>query len=808
MEDAARQFGDYTLHSLIGRGRSTLVYQATRPDSDETFAVKVFDPQRTADPEFAPYFDRLMAYFQEVRHPYILPILDHGYLDEYAYLVMPYLPRKGLDAWLAQSGAAKRDTVLAVLDQVAGAVDALNEHGLPHGGIHPSNLLVAEDGAMQVVDSGLAVLLSRTISSDDGASSLAVIGKPAIMAPELATSGTPSHAADVYALGAVLYEMLAGRPPYHANSTLELIWLHTRAPIPRITDLRPELPAGIDDLIASALAKNPADRPRSARDLAAQYRIALETAPIDYQPPPVPEGLDPISAEVAARLSPRTRFIKGLPRHLVVPAPKPRLALPAAGAEEIPWLALAGIGAAVIVLFALILLGSRSIFAARAPIPTATPGVFVLPPTRVAPGPPTGTAFIVPTLFPSPTPPGSDTPWPSYTPPVTDLPTATVTRSAGSGSSSGGGGGLFATPIPALTYTPGAIFTLGVILPQTPGAPPSPSSNAILFSRDGQIFAINTDGSGLVQLTSGPGRQFYPTRAGQIAFYSDRDGNFEIYVMGTNGTNQTRLTNDPASDTDPAWSRDGSQIAFATTRSGGTDIYRMAGNGSGLAPVVNDPAQDRYPSWGPSGQIVFASNRDGGDFDLFIVNQDGSGLSQLTTDSVDQIAPSWSPDGSRIAYVSGGNVWVMDVASRGTTQLTSIGGAQGVSWSGDSGQIAFSSGGDLWVIGAGVVPRCASPVVRLRMLIRRGQDKPSAISGQQSGCRTYIRFIWLTRYVCVIRGQFGRCRVSKNSRKRDPASMREWRQAAVPDDIRRCCRSSPDHLSDYRLAPLEREMRW
>jgi Tol biopolymer transport system component len=258
------------------------------------------------------------------------------------------------------------------------------------------------------------------------------------------------------------------------------------------------------------------------------------------------------------------------------------------------------------------------------------------------------------------------------------------------------------TRAPNLTYTPGAVFTLGVILPQTPGAPPAPSSNAIVFVRDSQIFAVNADGSGLIQLTTGPGRQFRPTRNGsQIAFYSDRDGNMEIYVMANNGTSQARLTADGGSDSDPAWSWPGDVIAFASSRSGGTDIYTMRGDGSSLALVVGDAAQDRWPSWAPvGGRLVFASNRDGGDFDLFAANADGSGLAQLTANTVDDTAPAWSPDGNRIAYVSGGNVWVMNADGSNPRPITSSGGVQALAWSPVGNEIAYSRGGDLYVIGA------------------------------------------------------------------------------------------------------------
>jgi TolB protein len=246
------------------------------------------------------------------------------------------------------------------------------------------------------------------------------------------------------------------------------------------------------------------------------------------------------------------------------------------------------------------------------------------------------------------------------------------------------------------------VFTVGVIYPQTPGAPPSPSGNAIIFVRNGQLHAINADGSEFMQLTNDPGRQSRPSRGGGvIAFSSDRDGNMEIYTVAANGTNAFRVTAEPAADTDPSWSWPADRLAFSSMRSGGGDIYVMRGDGSALAQVTSDPAQDRWPSWFPfGGRLVFASNRDGGDFDLFAQNVDGSALTQLTSSAADETMPVWSPDGFRIAYLSGGNVFVMSADGSGQRGLTSSGGAQSLSWSPEGSALVYSRGGDLYVIRA------------------------------------------------------------------------------------------------------------
>lgn len=142
---------------------------------------------------------------------------------------------------------------------------------------------------------------------------------------------------------------------------------------------------------------------------------------------------------------------------------------------------------------------------------------------------------------------------------------------------------------------------------------------------------------------------------GKIAFTNNRDGNVEIYVMNSDGSAQTRLTNNVAFDGDPAWSPDGTKVVFTSTRDGNEEIYVMNANGTGQTRLTSNLAAqfnlDRSPVWSPDGaQIAFASNRDAGDFDIFVMNVDGSGQRNLTSGpSADFQDPDWSPDGRKIA---------------------------------------------------------------------------------------------------------------------------------------------------------------
>ena len=135
---------------------------------------------------------------------------------------------------------------------------------------------------------------------------------------------------------------------------------------------------------------------------------------------------------------------------------------------------------------------------------------------------------------------------------------------------------------------------------------------------------------------------------------STADGNPEIHVINSNGTGSTRLTLDPASDVDPAWSPDGTKIAFQSDRDGHAEIYVMNADGSNAVRLTNDAAYDAEPAWSPDGtKIAFTSERTG-NLEIFVMNADGSGVTQLTSagNGERHSHPAWYPDGRKIAFVA------------------------------------------------------------------------------------------------------------------------------------------------------------
>jgi len=224
---------------------------------------------------------------------------------------------------------------------------------------------------------------------------------------------------------------------------------------------------------------------------------------------------------------------------------------------------------------------------------------------------------------------------------------------------------------------------------------------AFASNRDGnmEIYLISTDGSGLTRLTNNAAYDIYPSWSPDgtlIAFHSKRDGNWEIYVMNADGSGVASLTNNPASDASASWSPHGTRIAFNSNRDGNVEVYVMNADGGEVTRLTNNPAQDLFPSWSPDGtRIAFYSNRDGND-DIYVMNADGSGVTRLTNNAARDISPSWLPDGRYIAFQSfrdnNWEIYIINADGAGVRNLTNNPAADiEPRWSPDGTRIAFSS---------------------------------------------------------------------------------------------------------------------
>ncbi len=208
----------------------------------------------------------------------------------------------------------------------------------------------------------------------------------------------------------------------------------------------------------------------------------------------------------------------------------------------------------------------------------------------------------------------------------------------------------------------------------------------IMSAREGNISNSNAQSSAVGNVS-----------AGRLAFASERDDNYEIYIMDADGSGQLRLTSNQAADREPSITRDGARIAFVSNRDNNTEIYSMQADGGAQTRLTNNAADDLSPVWSPDGtRIAFVSNRNGND-EVYLMNADGSGVVNLTNNAADDNDPAWSPDGLQIAFTTDrdGNeeVYVMSATGIGQSNLTNNAADDAhPSWS--PGKIFFQSDRD------------------------------------------------------------------------------------------------------------------
>ena len=312
---AGTEVAGYRIVEPAGSGGMGVVYRAEEIGlGDRPVALKLLPPALAGDPDFRARFLREMRVAAAIDHPNIVPIYRAGEDRGLLYLAMRYVHASDLRRVLEAEGRLEPGRALAILDQVARALDAAHARGLVHRDVKPGNILLAPpvfDGDPEhvyLVDFGLARSDSDDRSIGGGGSFL---GTPRYAAPEQAAGRPVDGRTDGYALGCVLYECLTGQPPFPDGPGEAVLLAHLESPPPRVTALRPDLPPAIDQVVAHALAKAPEDRFPSCRALVTAARQALTlpspgpaTARAPTPPPETPEPHPPVPGPPVGEATP------------------------------------------------------------------------------------------------------------------------------------------------------------------------------------------------------------------------------------------------------------------------------------------------------------------------------------------------------------------------------------------------------------------------------------------------------------------------------------------------------------------------
>lgn len=281
-----RRIGQYEITELIGEGGMAKVYRARQANVDRDAALKVIKPTLALNPEFIRRFTTEARTIAALNHPHILKVFEFSRHSDVVYLAMDYQSGGSLAMRLHESGLTLSQTV-HLFSQIADALDYAHSRNVIHRDLKPENVLLDERDNAYLSDFGIAKTISDAHEiSTTGLGGSVTVGTPAYMAPEQWQRHAVDARADLYALGILLYEMISGKRPFDADNRDELMNLHLHAAPPSLRRQFPNLPAKVDAVIATALAKHPEDRYQSAREFLSAFRVALKsTAPRRHDAP-------------------------------------------------------------------------------------------------------------------------------------------------------------------------------------------------------------------------------------------------------------------------------------------------------------------------------------------------------------------------------------------------------------------------------------------------------------------------------------------------------------------------------------------
>ncbi|HLL76686.1 MAG TPA: serine/threonine-protein kinase [Pyrinomonadaceae bacterium] len=293
----------------IGKGGMGTVYRATHLGLDRTVAVKVLKREFAADPEVAERFMREARTMARLRHPRAAIIFDAGRLpDGRPFIVMEHVEGATLAETLARDGCFAPERAVRVAAEICDVLAEAHQLGIVHRDLKPSNIMLNARGVC-VLDFGIAKVLASSADTTKTCATTEsgiIIGTPRYMSPEQCVGQSVGPASDLYSVGVLLYEMLTGRPPFTDELHSAVLVKQATAPPPPLVARRPDVPRPLAQAVHSLLAKNPQDRPRSARDARSLLERSLASAEEAFDLPAEPTHA-PFASTLSALDSPASR---------------------------------------------------------------------------------------------------------------------------------------------------------------------------------------------------------------------------------------------------------------------------------------------------------------------------------------------------------------------------------------------------------------------------------------------------------------------------------------------------------------------
>ena len=270
--------GRYRVTHLIARGGMAQVYRAQDLMLNRPVALKVLYPELSVDPTFVERFRREAQAAANLSHPNIVPVFDWGEENGTYFIVMELVEGTSLAGLLREHRTMSPHRSAELVAQVAAALAQAHRSGVVHRDVKPGNILLTEDGQVKVTDFGIA----QAVSTEDNLTAAgSVMGTATYFSPEQAEGAAVDGRSDVYSLGVVLYELLAGRPPFVGDSPVSVAGMHVRDAVPSPRQFNPGIPEEIEAITMMALAKRPGQRYQTADEMRGDLLRFTEGRPVN-----------------------------------------------------------------------------------------------------------------------------------------------------------------------------------------------------------------------------------------------------------------------------------------------------------------------------------------------------------------------------------------------------------------------------------------------------------------------------------------------------------------------------------------------
>ncbi len=301
--------GRYEILSYLSEGGMALVYRGRRVEDGSPVAIKVLREQYAHNAEFVARFEREAQAVAQLSHPHMVQVYDHGYDADVHFIVMEFIAGEDLKTFLRRTGPLSESRARELVAQVCEVLEYAHGQGIVHRDIKPQNILLTPDGQAKVADFGIARALAASTITETGT----VLGSVQYISPEQARGAGVSRSADLYSLGAVLYEAATGHLPFDGDAPITIAMKHIHEPPPAPRRDGAHLSKALEGIILKALAKSPRDRYKSASEMRDDLISASEhwrESPIDVEATtvvprfPAPGEARPAAPVVIRKLGP------------------------------------------------------------------------------------------------------------------------------------------------------------------------------------------------------------------------------------------------------------------------------------------------------------------------------------------------------------------------------------------------------------------------------------------------------------------------------------------------------------------------